>query len=120
MARILLADDDAASRDLVRRALTADGHVVDDAQDGLEAAERLEAARGEYDLLVSDVQMPGLDGIALAHRALAAAPGLAVILISGYAEQLDRAAALKAKRLATLVKPFTLEQIRAAVRAALS
>ncbi len=117
MARILLADDDATSRDLVQRALGADGHTVDGTHDGVEALERLGAA--DYDVLVSDVQMPAMDGISLAEKALAARPGLAVVLISGYAEQLDRAKALKGRKVGTLLKPFTLEQMRAAVRAAL-
>lgn len=118
MARILLADDDAASRDLVQRALTADGHVVVGTHDGHEAMERLQAGGAVYDVVVSDVQMPGMDGIALATAALAAVPGLAVILISGYTDQLERARSLEGRHVGTLLKPFTLEQIRAAVRAA--
>lgn len=118
MARILLADDDATSRELVQRALGADGHTVDGTHDGAEALERLGTAA--YDVLVSDVQMPAMDGISLAEKALAARPGLAVVLISGYAEQLDRAKGLKSRKIGTLLKPFTLEQMRAAVRAALA
>lgn len=117
MARILLADDDATSRDLVQRALGADGHTVVGTHDGSEAMEKLSTAT--YDVLVSDVQMPGMDGISLAAKALASRPGLAVVLISGYAEQLERAKGLNAQKLRTLLKPFTLEQMRAAVKAAL-
>lgn len=120
MARILLADDDASSRDLVLRALAAEGHHVDGTTDGAEALERLLARQGGYDVLVSDVQMPGMDGIELAAKALAAAPSLAVILISGYTEQLERARGIRARHVGTLLKPFALEQIRAAVRAALA
>jgi len=116
MARILLADDDQATRDLVKRALEADGHRVDLTQDGAEALERLSAAADAIDVLVSDVHMPAIDGIELARRAIEEAPGVRLLLMSGFAEELDRAKALAAPRLAVIMKPFTLEQIRTAVR----
>ena len=58
MARILLADDDAAVRDLVRRALTGDGHTVHVTQDGGEALDYFEQHAGEVDMIVTDVDMP--------------------------------------------------------------
>jgi CheY-like chemotaxis protein len=120
MARILLADDDAATRDLVQRALAMDGHAVTLTQDGAEALEKLQHAPGSIDLLISDVQMPGLDGIALAEQALAAQATLRVILMSGFADELGRAEHLKGKVARVLSKPVTLEQIRTAVKAALA
>jgi CheY-like chemotaxis protein len=115
MARILLADDDAATRDLVKRALEADGHSVHVTQDGGEALECVEGGAQKFDVLVSDVEMPLLDGVALAERALKQ-PNLRVLLMSGFAEQLDRARELKSKQVAVLSKPFTLEDVRASVR----
>ena len=115
MARILLADDDGATRDLVRRALEADGHSVFVTQDGVEALEHL-VGGGGFDVLVSDVNMPGLDGISLAERAAAALPGIAILLMSGFPEQLDKARGIRVARIGTLSKPFTLEQAKAAVR----
>jgi two-component system cell cycle response regulator CpdR len=120
MARILLADDDAASRDLVSRALGSDGHSVVMTQDGSEALDSLNAAPGVYDLLITDVQMPVLDGVTLAEKALTRQPGLRVILMSGYTSELDRAKPLEAKGLSVISKPFTLEQIRASVKRALA
>lgn len=114
MAAILLADDDAATRDFVRRALAGDGHLVVVAADGVEALERASATA--FDLLISDLDMPGLDGISLAGRATAAAPQLAVLLMSGFSDELVRAKQLGAARLAVLPKPFTLEQLRSTVR----
>jgi CheY-like chemotaxis protein len=119
MARILLADDDAAARDLVQRALAGDGHAVTSTQDGAEALERLKSASPAFDLLIADVQMPAVDGIALAEKSLKLYPKLRVILVSGFAEELDRAKHLKAKVARVVAKPVTLEGIRAAVRAAL-
>ena len=77
MARILLAEDDAATRDLVQRALGLEGHEVVVTQDGVEALEKLQAAPARFDVLVTDVQMPGLDGIALVEKGLAANPSCA-------------------------------------------
>lgn len=119
MAHILLADDDQATRDLVKRALESEGHRVDITQDGTEALEALTSATSPFDLLVSDVHMPGLDGIALAERAIASRPKLKLLLMSGFAEELDRAQALKSPNLGVIMKPFTLEQVRAAVRSLL-
>jgi len=114
MAAILLADDDPATRDFVRRALEADGHRVTVAIDGSDALDKLTS--GACDLLVTDVDMPGLDGVTLAGRAVAGRPNIAVLLMSGFAEELAHARGLSATRLAVLSKPFTLEQLRATVR----
>lgn len=118
MARILLADDDKGSRDLVRRALELDGHKVVTADDGAEAQAVIQS--GAFDLLVSDVQMPGLDGISLARDALARLPGIRIVLMSAYADGLDRAGSLVAGGARVLVKPFAIDRIRAEVRAALA
>jgi CheY-like chemotaxis protein len=119
MARILLAEDDAATRDLVQRALEMEGHTVIVTQDGAEALERLQGAGGRIDLLISDVQMPGVDGIALVEKGLVASPGLRVILMSGYAGELERAHHLKPSISRVISKPFSLEQMRATVKGVL-
>lgn len=120
MATILLADDDAAVRNLVRRALTSDGHAVHVTQDGLEALDMLGASAATIDILISDVDMPQLDGISLAEKALALKPNIAVILMSGFSDQLERAARLRARKLLSISKPFTLEQIKQVVRTVLA
>jgi two-component system, cell cycle response regulator CpdR len=119
MARILLADDDAAARDLVQRALAVDGHAVTCTQDGAEALEQIQSSAGKFDLLIADVQMPAVDGIVLAEKSLKLQPKLRVILVSGFADELDRAEHLKSKLARVVAKPITLEGIRAAVKAAL-
>jgi CheY-like chemotaxis protein len=116
MANILLADDDAAVRDLVRRALVSEGHTVHVTQDGGEALDHLTAHSAAIDLLVTDVDMPQLDGISLAEKALELKPALGIVLMSGFSDQLDRARALNATRLASISKPFSLEQIKLMVR----
>lgn len=117
MARVLLADDDRAMREFVQRALQADGHLVTLAEDGAEALQRVEAER--FDLLISDLDMPGLDGFALVSRVAGRQPQLRIILMSGHADELKRAEGLPPGRVATLPKPFTLEKIRQIVRAIL-
>ncbi len=116
MATILLADDDAAVRELVRRALTQEGHTVHVTEDGAEAVQHLAQHAASIDVLVSDVNMPQIDGITLAQKALAAKPAIAIVLMSGFTDQLERAGGLKAQRLAVISKPFTLEQIKSKVR----
>jgi DNA-binding NtrC family response regulator len=120
MATILLADDDAAIRDLVRRALSSEGHSVHVTQDGVEALESLGSNGGAYDILITDVDMPQLDGISLAEKALVMKPALAVILMSGFTDQLERAARLKVRRLLSISKPFTLDQIKQVVKSVLA
>jgi len=116
MARILLADDDKPTRDLVKRALESDGHTVDIAQDGSEALDALSSGSARAEVLVTDVNMPGLDGISLAKRAESLVPGIRVLMMSGFAEELERAKAAAGGRVSVLSKPFTLEHVRAAVR----
>ena len=118
MARILLADDDAGSLDLVRRALELDGHAVTTAEDGSEALGLFQS--GSYDLLVADVQMPGLDGIELARRAVALAPSIRLVLMSGYPDGLEQARPLQQRGARLVTKPFAIDRIRAEVRAALA
>lgn len=120
MARILLADDEPATLQLMRRALEADGHSIGVASTGSEALEQLRENPSAFDALVTDVNMPGLDGVELIRSAVTLNPKLALVLISGYVEQLDKAKATLPARLATQAKPFTLEQIRAKVKAALA
>jgi CheY-like chemotaxis protein len=107
-------------RDLVKRALSSEGHTVHVTQDGLEALDYLAGNAATVDLLVTDVDMPQLDGISLAEKALVLRPGLALVLMSGFSDQLDRAARLRVRRLLSLEKPFTLEQIKQVVRSALT
>lgn len=119
MARILLADDDTASRDLAARALEAEGHQVARANDGQDALDQINAASPPFDLLISDVQMPGLDGIGLAEKALAGSATLKVMLVSGFAGGIERAEKMRGPRLRTFTKPFTLDKLRTEVKALL-
>jgi CheY-like chemotaxis protein len=119
MAKILIAEDDDAIRELVMRALDEDGHELTGAADGAEALDVLSRHDGEYDLLLTDVKMPVLDGIALALAAGRDHPDVAIMLMTGYADQRERAHGLDALVHDVINKPFSVEQIKGAVREAL-
>lgn len=120
MARILIAEDEAGLRELVRRALTDAGHSVEVAADGAEALDRIIAERGAFDLLLTDIKMPVMDGIALALAASRDYPALPILLMTGYADQRERASGLELLIRDVIAKPFTLASICSAVRDALA
>ena len=119
MAKILIAEDETALRSFVARALKLDGHDVEEVGDGAEGLDRLGGA-ARYDLLLSDIRMPAVDGIELAHRASAMHPAMKILLMTGYAEQRERADNLAAVIVDVVSKPFSLPEIRAAVTRALA
>src|SRR2546423_1784963 len=90
MARILIAEDEDSLRHLVARALSLDGHRVMTANDGAEALDLLAREHGAFELLLTDIRMPVMDGIALALAAARDHPQVAVLLMTGYADQRDR------------------------------
>src|SRR5262245_66233879 len=120
MARILMREDEDGLRGLVARALTADGHVVATATDGAQALDLLTRERSGFELLLTDIRMPVMDGIALALSAARDCPGLAILLMTGYADQRERASGLDALIHDVVTKPFTLATIRSAVNGALA
>lgn len=118
MARILITEDEDSLRRFVARALRLDGHETHEAADGAEGLEMLQD--GTYDLLLSDIRMPVMDGIELAHRAADAFPAMKILLMTGYAEQRERADDLMEKIVDVVAKPFALPDIRRAVALALA
>ena len=113
MARILIAEDEEAVREFVRRALSHQGHEVTAVNDGTRALEALGA--GHYDLLLTGVVMPGMDGIALALKVSKDHPELPILLMSGYPGQRERAHNLDALVHRVIPKPFDLQEICDAV-----
>jgi two-component system, cell cycle response regulator CpdR len=119
MARIVIAEDEEGLRGFVARALALDGHAVATAADGAEALELIARDEGRYHLLLADVRMPVMDGIALALATARDYPQMSILLMTGYADQRERAHGLDALIHDVISKPFTLSQIRAAVNEAL-
>lgn len=120
MARILLAEDEEALRAFVARALTQDGHTVVATADGAEALDVLTRDAAGFDLLLTDIRMPVMDGIALALAAARDRPDLIILLMTGYADQRERASGLDALIHDVIAKPFSLAEIKAAVAEALA
>jgi two-component system, cell cycle response regulator CpdR len=120
MVRILIVDDESSVRAPLRRALELDGHIVSEASDGAEGLDKLLSDEPGYDLLISDIRMPVMDGIALALSVAAQKPGFPIVLMTGYAEQRERAKELEGLVRDVLSKPFSLSEFRAAIRAVIS
>lgn len=114
MAQILIAEDDDSVRAFVERALMMDGHRVSVAGDGEQALARLQSGE-RYDLLLSDIKMPAMDGIELAQNAAAYDPSMTILLMTGYADQRERAHELDGTVTDVILKPFSLSVIRSAV-----
>jgi two-component system cell cycle response regulator CpdR len=109
MASILLAEDDESLRRFLAAALERAGHSVQAFGDGSEAYECLMGVR--FDLLLSDIVMPGLDGIELAKRAAERDPALKIMFITGFAAVALHPASEAPKHAKVLSKPFHLREI---------
>jgi CheY-like chemotaxis protein len=112
---VLVVDDDRGVRRLTARMLRTVGYRVLEAESGAEALRTLEGDPG-ISLLVTDIVMPEMDGLALADRALALLPRLRVVLMTGHAPELTAQLDLRHSPLPVLLKPFTAEQLLGKVR----
>ncbi|MDO1557835.1 response regulator [Brevundimonas sp. 2R-24] len=108
MAHILLAEDDGSLRGFLARALERAGHTVVVCENGDEAVAALED--GHYDLLLTDIVMPGADGIEVARLAALKQPGLRIMFITGFAA-VALTAAQAAPQAKVLSKPVHLREI---------
>jgi CheY-like chemotaxis protein len=120
MARILIAEDEETLRNLLRRALVEVGHGVLTAADGAEALDILTREKGDFDLLLTDIKMPVMDGIALALAAARDFPDVVILLMTGYADQRERANGLDALIHGVETKPISLAEIKFEVASALA
>ena len=109
MAKILLAEDDESMRRFLAKALERAGHAVDAVGDGIDALTAL--LSDDYDLLLADIVMPGLDGIELARRASADDPRLRIMLITGFAAVALQARDQQIDRTRVLSKPIHLRDL---------
>lgn len=111
MARILLAEDDDSMRDFLAKALSRAGHEVQAVADGEDGLDALGEAPGGYELLLTDIVMPGVDGIELARRAAEVDPGLKIMFITGFAAVALNAGSGAPKDAKVLSKPFHLRDL---------
>ncbi|CAI8694804.1 ATP-binding protein [Burkholderia sp. IT-111MI5] len=113
-ARVLVVDDHPVNRKLQQSQLVALGYDADAAEDGAAALRRCTDTR--YDLVLTDLNMPGMDGYTLARVLRAQYPGLPVVASTAHASAEERARCAEAGVVAVLVKPVLLETIDRTVR----
>ena len=109
MAAILLAEDDDSMRRFLKKALERAGHTVVDASQGDEALTELQLR--EFDLLLTDIVMPVMDGIELARRAAEIDPEMNIMFITGFAAVALNAANHAPEDAKVLSKPFHLKDL---------
>jgi CheY-like chemotaxis protein len=116
--KLLVAEDNPSVREFIVRSLRGADRQIVDVADGQQALDIL--ARQKIDVLITDIVMPNVDGIALALKAIRLYPDLRIVMISGYAQERLRAHNLEALAHTILAKPFSLEELCEAVDNALS
>ncbi|MBU0983758.1 MAG: response regulator, partial [candidate division Zixibacteria bacterium] len=116
--RVLVVDDEDIVQSLVRDALEDDGFYVETVSGGHEAIERLVST--SFDLMVTDIRMPGMDGVELVERARDLAPNMGVVYMTGYANLNSAKDAIKQGALDYIMKPFELNEMRQAIRGAVA
>jgi excisionase family DNA binding protein len=116
-SRILVVDDEASIRELLAKTLTLAEYEVDVAADGRAALERLRLM--PYDLLITDLKMPGVDGLTVIREARRYRPDLPVIIITGYSTEASAIEAINLGVAGYLTKPFRVPRVLAAAAKAL-
>lgn len=108
-ARILVVDDEQAVRDLLVKILTSGNYRVEVASDGTTAIEKLSTT--SFDLLFTDLRMPGMDGLSVIREARRHSPGLPIVIITGYSTEASAIEALNMGVQGYLTKPFRLQRV---------
>ncbi len=121
MAHILIAEDDTSLCQILSLALQNAGHTVQTAHDGLEGLAMLEAAgENPFDVLVTDIVMPGMDGIELSQKAVARMPAIKVIFITGFTAVAAHTQGAQPAQAETLAKPFHINSLVQRIEALLT
>lgn len=115
--RLLIVEDDDEMRTLLRKALTRENYEVRTAQHGVEAIGMLEKGE-EFDVLVTDIRMPQMDGMELLRRVRKLRPGLRVIIITAYAELDNYLEVMREGAFDYLTKPFKIPDLLGVVERA--
>ena len=111
--RILVVDDQSSVRELLRAVLEADGHEVETASSGEDAVARLKG--GFHDLVIMDIRMPGLDGVAALSRMKDLSPQTGVVMMTAYASVETAVEAMKLGALDYITKPIDIDEVRTVV-----
>ena len=111
MANILIAEDDQSMCSFLTLALEKAGHTVKATYNGTDAWDAIQSANPPYDLLLTDIVMPGMDGIELSNKATAALPDLKLMFITGFAAVAMENKSLDQEKAKVLSKPFHLKDL---------
>ena len=116
-ARVLVVDDEDAVRELLSRTLALADYEVDSAPDGRIAVDRMRVI--DYDLLITDLRMPGVDGLSVIREARRLKGNLPIIIVTGYSSEASAIEAINLGVQGYLVKPFRVPRVLAAAAKAL-
>ncbi|GBD48641.1 response regulator [Methylopila sp. Yamaguchi] len=117
--RVLIVEDEDAVRQVLREALNELGYETEEAADA-QAALRLLASERRFDMMISDVGLPGMNGRQLADEARTARPRLPILFVTGYAENAEFRAGFLGANMSMITKPFTLETVADKIRSMLA
>jgi DNA-binding response OmpR family regulator len=107
--RILVVDDEASVRDMIAQSLSTRDYDVDSVEDGPTAVERLKAQN--YDLLITDLKMPGMDGLSVIRAARQQSAELPIIIITGFSTEASAIEAINLGVCGYLTKPFRMPRV---------
>lgn len=116
-ARVLVVDDEAPIRDLLSRTLALADYEVDSAPDGATAVDRLRIL--DYDLLITDLRMPGVDGLSVIREARRLKADIPIIIVTGHSSEASAIEAINLGVQGYLTKPFRVPRVLAAAAKAL-
>jgi DNA-binding NtrC family response regulator len=117
MDRVLIVDDEKGMRDFLSIMLKKEGYSVSTAESESKASDRI--SRGEFDLVISDISMPGRSGLDLLRQAKETSPDTPVIMITAYASTESAVEALKLGAADYVIKPFDVEELKIVVKNAI-
>jgi len=107
--QILIVEDDEAMREFLCQAISRSGYYVEAVRDGAEALRRVDESY--FDLLLTDIRMPGIDGLELARQVRRRYPRLSVLLVTAYLQDALGATDLGEAGIGILSKPFNLSEL---------
>ncbi len=117
MSRILIVDDEAKLRTLIAMALEAEGWETLEAGSGEEALHVLE--KNSFDVLITDIRMPGISGLELLKKAKGLSPSLEFLVMTAYADAATGVEAMRSGALEYLIKPFEMDELTLLVKTAI-
>jgi excisionase family DNA binding protein len=117
--RVLVVDDESSIREMLSKTLALAEYEVDTAPDAIAALDMLRLSQANYDLLIADLKMPGMDGLALIRQVKQLRSGLPVIIITGFSTESSAIDAINLGVCAYLTKPFRVPQVLAAAAKAM-